>query len=81
MGSSYLFTLQQALKVGVFYWFHVENSNHLHTEISLGYLKDRKFYRKSKAFFTHISSIASCRFRMSGGENIALFTSRYHAYD
>ena len=32
MGSSYLFTLQQALKVGVFYWLRVKNLNHLHTE-------------------------------------------------
>ena len=27
--------------------------------LSLGYLKDTKFYRESKASFTHISSIAS----------------------
>ena len=59
MGSPYLFTLQQALKSGVFYWLRVKNSNHLHTELSLGYLKDTKFYRESKALFIHISSIAS----------------------
>jgi len=33
--------------------------NHLHTELILGYLKDTKFYRESKGFFIHISSIAS----------------------
>ena len=44
---------------GLFYWLRVKNSNHLHTELSLGYLKDSKFYRESKAFFIHISSIAS----------------------
>ena len=37
----------------------VKNSNHLHTELSLGYLKDTEFYRESKAFFIHISGIAS----------------------
>ena len=43
---------------GVFllvYW-----SNHLHTEFSLGNLKDTKFYFEIKASFTKISSIASC---------------------
>ena len=41
------------------YWLCVKNPNHLHTEISLGYLKDTKFYLESKASFIHISSIAS----------------------
>ena len=59
MGSPYLFTLQQTLKRGVFYWLRVKNSNHLHTELNLGYLKDTNFYRESKALFIHISSIAS----------------------
>ena len=45
--------------MGCFYWFCVKNPNHLHTEISLGYLKDTKFYLESKASFIHISSIAS----------------------
>ena len=45
--------------MGYFYWLCVKNPNHLHTEISLGYLKDTKFYLKSKASFIHISSIAS----------------------
>ena len=42
-----------------FYWLRVKNSNHLHTELSLDYSKDTKFYLKSKASFMHISSIAS----------------------
>ena len=59
MGPLCLFTRQQALKMGYFYWLRVKNSNHLHTESSLGYLKDTKFYLESKASFIHISSIAS----------------------
>ena len=51
--------LQRVLKMGYFYWFHVENSNHLHTELSLGYPKDTKFFLESKASFIDISSIAS----------------------
>ena len=42
-----------------FYWLRVKNSNHLHTELSIDYLKDTKFYLESKASFIHISSIAS----------------------
>ena len=45
--------------MGYFYWLCVKNPNHLHTEISLGYLKDTKFCLESKASFIHISSIAS----------------------
>ena len=41
-----------------FYRLRVKNSNHLHTELSLDYLKDTKFYLESKASFIHISSIA-----------------------
>ena len=59
MGSSCLLTRQQALKKGYFYWLRVENSNDLHTELSLGYLEDTKFYLESKASFIDISSIAS----------------------
>ena len=57
MGSPCLFTRQQALKMGYFYWLHVKN--HLYTELSLGYPKDTKFYLDSKASFIDISSIAS----------------------
>ena len=56
MGSPSLFTRQQALKMGYFYWLRVESSNHLHTELSHGYLKDTKFYLKSKTSFIDISS-------------------------
>ena len=59
MGSPCLFTRQQALKMGYFYWLRVKSSNHLHTELSLGYPKDTKFYLESKASFIDISSIAS----------------------
>ena len=45
--------------MGYFYWLYVKNPNHLHTEISLGYLKDTKFYLENKASFIHIRSIAS----------------------
>ena len=59
MGSSCLFTRQRGVKIGYFYWLGVKNSNHVHTELSLGYLKDAKFYLESKASFIDISSIAS----------------------
>ena len=45
--------------MGYFYRLRVKNSNHLHTELSLDYLKDTKFYLESKASFIHISSIAT----------------------
>ena len=59
MGSPCLFTRQQALKMWYLYWLRVKTSNHLHTELSLDYFKDTKFYLESKASFIHISSIAS----------------------
>jgi len=54
-----MFTRQRGVKIGYFYWLRVKNSNHLHTELSLGCLKDPKFYLESKASFIDISSIAS----------------------
>ena len=54
MGSPCLFTRQQALKMGYFYWLRVKNSNHLHTAFSLGNLKDTKFYFEIKASFIKI---------------------------
>jgi len=45
--------------MGYIYWLRVKNSNHLYTELSLGYLKDAKFYLESKASFNNISSISS----------------------
>ena len=59
MGSPCLFTRQRALKMGYFYWLRVKNSNYLHTELSLGYPKDTKFYLEIKASFIDISSIPS----------------------
>ena len=59
MGLPCLFTRQQAFKMGYFYWLHVKN--HLYTELSLGYPKDTKFYRDSKASFIDMSSIASSK--------------------
>ena len=58
MGSPCLFTRQQALKMGYFYWLHVKSSNHLHTELNLGYLKGTKFCLESEASFIDISTIA-----------------------
>ena len=45
--------------MGYFYWLHVKSSNHLHTDLNLGYPKDTKFYLESKASFIDINSIAS----------------------
>ena len=59
MGLPCLFTRQQALKMGYFYWLRVKSLNHLHTELNLGYLKGTKFCLESKASFIDISSIAS----------------------
>ena len=59
MGSPCLFTCQQALKMGYFYWLRVKSSNHLHTELNLGYLKGTEFCLEIKASFIDISSIAS----------------------
>ena len=59
MGSSCLFTRQQALKLGYFYWLRLKNSNPLLTELSRCYLKHTKVYLENKASFTQISSIAS----------------------
>ena len=59
MGSPCLFTRQQDFRMGYFYWLRVKNSNYLHPEFSLGYLRDAKFYLESKASFIEIRSIAS----------------------
>ena len=58
MGSPCLFTSQQALKMGYFYWLRVQSSNHLHTELNPDYLKGTKFCLESKASFIDISSTA-----------------------
>ena len=58
MGSPCLFTRQQALKMGCFYWVRVKSLNHLHTELNLGYFKGTKFCLESKAPFIDISSAA-----------------------
>ena len=50
---------QRALKMGYFYWLHIKKFESLHTELSLGFLKDGKFYLGRKASFIDISSIAS----------------------
>ena len=59
MGSPCLFTCQQALKMGYFYWLGVKSSNHLHRELNLGYLKGTEFCLEIKASFIDISSIVS----------------------
>ena len=42
-----------------FYWLRVKNSNHLHTQLSLGCPKDTKFYLEGKVSFIDISGIDS----------------------
>ena len=59
MGSPCLFTRQQALKLGYFYWLRVKNSNPLLKELSRCYLKHTKFDLEHKASFIQISSITS----------------------
>jgi len=61
MGSPCLFTRQRGVKIGYFCWLGVKNSNHLHTELSLGYLKDAKFNLERKASFIDMSNIASLK--------------------
>ena len=51
--------ISRFLKWGYFYWLRIKSSNHFHTELSHGYLKDTKFYLESKASFIDMSSIAS----------------------
>ena len=70
MGSPCLFTRQRAVKLGYLDWLSVKNTNHLHTELSLGYMEDAKFYIESKASFIDISSIAS--FKLLLGQMINL---------
>ena len=90
MGSPCLFTRERGVKIWYFYWLRVKNSNHLHTELSFGYLKDAKFYLESKASFIDISSIASfklfliallreCR-TFSDSSVISLKSSRWPKY-
>ena len=85
-----MFTRQRALKMGYLYWLRVKNLNHLHTELSLGYLEDAKFYLESKASFIDISSIASFKpfliawlrryFSFSDSSVVNLKSSRWPKY-
>ena len=50
MGSLCLFTRQRCFKIGYFYWLRVKNSNHLHAEISLGYLKEVLYLKQSFSY-------------------------------
>ena len=45
--------------MGYFHWLCVKTSNHLHTGLSLGFLKGTKFCLERKTSFIDISSIAS----------------------
>ena len=90
MGSLCLFTRQQALKMGYFYWLCVKSLNHLHTELNLSYLRGTKFCLESKASFTDISSIASFKpfmiawlrhyFSFSDSSVVNLKSSRWPKY-
>ena len=67
MGSPCLFTRQQALKMGYIYWLRIKNSNHLHSELSVCYLEDAKFYPCSfmrKGEFISRSSLVWGKSRM-----------------
>ena len=90
MGLPCLFTRQQALKIGYFYWLHVKSLNHLHTELNLGFLKGTKFCLENKASFIDISSIASFKpfliawlrhyFSFSDSSVVNLKSSRWPKY-
>ena len=90
MGSPCLFTRQEALKMGYFYWLRVKSLNHLHTELNLGYLKGTKFCLESKASFIDISIIASFKpfliawlrhyFSFSDSSEVNLKSSRWPKY-
>ena len=90
MGSPCLFTRQQALKMGYFYWLLVKSLNRLHTELQLGYLKGTKICLESKASFIDISSIASFKpiliawlrhyFSFSDSSVVSLKSSRWPKY-
>ena len=90
MGSPCLFTRQQALKMGYFNWLRVESSNHLYTELNLGYLKGTKFCLESKASFIERNSIASFKpfliawlrhyFSFSDSSVVNLKSSRWSKY-
>ena len=74
MESPYLFTRQQALQLGYFYWLRVKNSNPLLTELSRCYLKHTKVFLEHKASFIQISSITSFNsFLIARCGDIALF--------
>ena len=75
MGSPRLFARQRGVKIRYFYWLRVKNSNPLHSELCLGYLKDAKFYLESKASFIDTSNIASFKLFLIAWlrVNIALF--------
>ena len=90
MGSLCLFTRQQALKMGYFYWLRVKSLNHLHTVLNLDYLKSTKFCLESKALFIDICSIASFKpfliawlphyFSFSDSSVVNLKSSRWPKY-
>ena len=74
MGHRAFLHVSGLLKWGIFTRLGVKNSNDFHTELSLGYPKDTKFYLESKASFIDIFSIASFKlFWLLGRGNIALF--------
>ena len=63
--------------MGYFYWLCVKNSNHLHTEFNLGYLKGTKFSLESTASFIDISSIASFKPFLLSGWGILHFLGQF----
>ena len=59
-------------KIGYIYWLRVKNSNHRHTELSLGFLKDTKFVLRVRFLFFTKQCIAYCVL-LPGCGYIALF--------
>ena len=53
MGSPCLFTRQQALKMGYFYWLRAKSLNHLHTELNLGYERHKVLSWKQSFIYWH----------------------------
>ena len=65
--------------MGYFYCFCVKKSNHLHTELSLGYFKDTKFYFENKAsqFYLHKQECFICADFDSLVEGIVHFLGQF----
>ena len=59
--------------MGYFYWLRVKSSNHLHTDLSLGYPKDTKFYLESNKSFIYLHEQYCSMFFIAWLREYALF--------